>query len=154
MRRLLDYLRWLFTLPLTNRQMEEREFADVPYVAVSDDGITISMKIKTKGGNTLPVRFHHDAFTAFVQSLIGIGAQASEHRTSGQRIPIGTGPQPKLSPLCLATQCSFAGKPQNMYLVVRLYDMDVAFRVEKPTIQRLQSACIQATKAIDEGASR
>jgi hypothetical protein len=149
MRRLLDYLRWLFTLPMTNSQMESQEFADVPYVSVSDDGSTISLKISTNGGNSLPVRFHHDAYTAFVQNLIGVGAQASEHRTGGKPIPIGTGSLPKLSPLCLATQCSFAGTPQNMYLVVRLYDMNVAFRVEAPTIKRLQSACSEAIQAID-----
>lgn len=137
--------------------MNEHEISDVSDVSVSADGETIKLTIMTNNGASLPLSFQHVEFTAFLQNMIGVGAQASEHRTRGKPEPIAIGPTPpKFSPHSLATQIGLAELPDRsaMFLVVRLFDMDLSFRVEKPTLRRLAQAFGQAVQALDADESK
>lgn len=137
--------------------MSEHEIRDVSDVSVTQDGETIKLTITTNNGASLPLSFQHAAFTTFLQNMIGVGAQASEHRTRGKPVPIGIGPTPtKFSPHSLATQIGLVELPDRsaMFLDVRLFDMDLYFRVEKPTLRRLARSFDQAVQALDADESK
>lgn len=131
--------------------MHEHELREVSDVSIGPDGKTVNLTLRTNNGAALPLTFQHAVFTQFISNLIGVGAAASQRRTGGKRIPISGMSQPTMFDPSPATSFALAESADRsqMFFVVRLFDMDLSFAVEKFTLKQLAETFGQAVQALD-----
>lgn len=131
--------------------MNAHELKGVSNVFMGPDGKTINLTLTTNNGATLPLTFQHAAFTEFISNLIRVGAAASQQRTGGKRVPFSGMSQPTMfnpSPATTFALAESADRSQ-MFFVVRLFDMDLSFDVEKSELKQLAGTFAQAVQALD-----
>lgn len=126
--------------------MNAHELKGVSDVFMGPDGKTINLTLTTNNGATLPLTFQHAAFTELISNLIRVGATASRQRTGGKLVPSSRMSQPIMFNPNFATTFVLAeAANQKMLLVVRLFDMDLSFEVERSALKQLA----QAVQALD-----
>lgn len=135
--------------------MSEHEIRDVSDVSITQDGETIKLTITTNNGASLPLSFQHKAFAKFLENLIGVGASASRQRTGGASVTFSEATPNIFAPTPLTNMAlAESADRSQMFLVLRLFDMDLSFQVSKPTLRQLAGAFVQMTQALDADESK
>lgn len=131
--------------------MSPHEISSVTNVTLSPDGNTIALTLETHDGASLPLVFEHKAFTKFIENLIDLGVAASKQRTGGEPVLFSPENSPTTFSSNQLTGLAVAESTDriHMFLLLRLFDMDLTFLTTKTTLQDLAGSFVQMAKALD-----
>ena len=135
--------------------MPNRAIKQISAVQITDCGRSIAFKIETQNGESLDVSFEPRTFTKLIEDFIKIGIEAARTRTKGKPLSIKAALPTTFSANELtALAVTESTDRKNMVLILRLFDFDLSFQVEKARLIELAASFVEMTKAFQADEKR
>jgi hypothetical protein len=124
-------------------------------VSATDNGRGIAFRVETANGKTLDVSMPTDQLHKLIEDFVNMAQQAAMARTKGIPVPLSVGPPTIFSSNdATAIGIGEAVDGKTMFLIVRLHDFDLTFRIGRSTLPGLADSFSQAAAAVDAEENR